>query len=166
MAEEHNENYLETLSDELSLALGRAIWTFAKIEALTYEYIKELSKDSLNDLLGRQTFKSRMDLVKKLIERIENLDAEKAQALSVINKLDSLLKRRNMIAHNPWLIWIDLEQEIFMTEIHDASKPMDKQNAKETLNLEKINQFTIETQEIVLELKRALAPLTKAVRGF
>ena len=166
MPEEHNGNYLETLSDELSLALGRAIWTFAKIEALTYEYIKELSKDSLNDLLGRQTFKSRMDLVKKLIERIENLDTEKAQALSVINKLDSLLKRRNMIAHNPWLIWIDLEQEIFMTEIHDASKPMDKQNTKETLNLEKIKQFTIETQEIVLELKLALAPLAKAVRGF
>jgi hypothetical protein len=166
MAEEHNENYLETLSDELSLALGRAIWTFAKIEALTYEYIKVLSKDNLNDLLGRQAFKSRMELVKKLIERIKNLDTEKAQALSVINKLDSLLKRRNMIAHNPWLIWIDLEQEIFMTEIHDASKPMDKQNAKETLNLEKIKQFTIETQEIVLELKRALAPLAQAVRGF
>jgi len=57
MAEEQNENYLETLSDELSLALRRAIWTFSKIEALTYEFIKVLSKDNLNDLLGRQTFK-------------------------------------------------------------------------------------------------------------
>lgn len=166
MTEEQSENYLETLGDELSLALGRAIWTFAKIEALTYEYIKALSKDNLNDLLGRQTFKARMDLIKKLIVRIKNLDTEKTQALSVINKLDSLLKRRNMIAHNPWLIWIDLEQEVFMTEIHDASKPMDKQDVKETLNLEKIKQFTEETQEIVLELKRALAPLAKAVRGF
>ena len=140
--------------------------TFAKIESLTYEYIKALSKDNLNNLLGRQTFKSRMDLVRKLIERIQNFDNEKTQALSVINKLDSLMKRRNMIAHNPWLIWKDLVQEIFMTEIHDASKSMDKQNAKETLNLEKIKQFAEETRIIVSELKSALAPLTKAVRGF
>jgi len=107
-----------------------------------------------------------MDLVRKLIERIQNVDNEKVQALSVINKLDSLLKRRNMIAHNPWLIWIDLGQEILMTEIHDASKSMDKQIAKETLNLEKIKQFTEETQIIVSELKSALASLTKIVRGF
>ncbi|MES2499761.1 MAG: hypothetical protein V4570_04440 [Pseudomonadota bacterium] len=166
MVDESNENYLETLNDELSLALGQAIWTFAKAEAITYEYINALSKDNLNELLGRQTFNARVDLVLKLILRIENLDNEKTKAQAAINKLKSLINRRNMIAHNPWLIWVDLEQEVFMTEIHDASKPMDKQNTDKTLNLEKIKQFTQETQEIVLELKQALTPLAEVVRGF
>ncbi|MGZ8262445.1 MAG: hypothetical protein ACXWTU_05715, partial [Methylotenera sp.] len=60
MGETQNQNYLEELSDELSIALGKAIWTFAKIEAVTYDYIKKLSKDDLNSLLGNQPISSRI----------------------------------------------------------------------------------------------------------
>jgi len=47
MEEKH---YLEELSDDLALKLGRAVWNFAKIEWLTYEYISHLCNDDILSL--------------------------------------------------------------------------------------------------------------------
>jgi hypothetical protein len=150
----NSQDYLEELSDELSMALGKAIWTFAKIEALTFEYIKKLSRDDLNSLLDNPSISSRIKLIRKLIDRIKGFDIEKAQALVVIKEIETLLKDRNTIAHNPWLIWIDLELNDFVTEIHNPSKATHK------LNLNSVNAFTDKAGSLVLKLRSALIPLS------
>ena len=50
-------HYLETLYKELALALGDAVWAFAGIEWLTYECLRRLSKDRLDELVGDLTFR-------------------------------------------------------------------------------------------------------------
>jgi|GEM_PF-3824305 len=157
MDKSKNQHYLEELSDELSIALGKAIWTFAKIEALTFDYINKLSREDLNTLIGYQNISGRIKLIKKLIERIKGMEAEKAKALSVINCVESLINDRNTIAHNPWLIWIDFEQNDFVTEIHNASKSMQK------LNLNDVNAFTAKAEGLILNLRSALPPLAKSL---
>lgn len=150
----NSQNYLEELSDELSMALGKAIWTFAKIEALTFEYIKKLSRDDLNSLLDNPSISSQIKLIIKLIDRIKGFDIEKAQALVVIKEIEALLKDRNTIAHNPWLIWIDFELNDFVTEIHNPSKATHKPN------LNSVNAFTVKAGNLVLKLRSALIPLS------
>ena len=154
------KHYLEKLSEELSLALGEAVWAFGKIETLTYKYIKKLSKDDLIDLFGHQSIGKRIDLIKKLINRINGLDKEKAEAISSLNKVTQFISDRNTLAHNPWLIWIDFELNDFVTEIQNVSNPSQK------LNLEGVKKFTVDVQELTQELRANLNTIVKASRGF
>jgi hypothetical protein len=71
METEDEKNYLETLSDALALKLGHAIWSFARIEWLTYEYIEVLANDDLLSLVGDQNFGQRIGILKKLVLRTE-----------------------------------------------------------------------------------------------
>ena len=156
-----NQHHLEELSDELSLALGEAVWAFARIEKLIFEYIEKLARDDLNDLIGYQPITKRIEIIKKLIIRIEGLGNEKKHALSNLEKALKLSKSRNKIAHNPWLIWVDLDKKIIKTEIHEIhnkdSVPID---------LIKMRKFTADAERVASDLKDSLIPLVKAVRGF
>ena len=155
------KHYLDELTDELSLKLGQAVWAFARIEKLLFDYTKQLSKeDDLNDLLGYQPIKKRIEIIKKLINSTKNLNSEKQEALACLDKVFKLSKEGNQIAHNPWSIWVDLEDRALKTEIQDA------QNKSQPINKQKITKFTKDAQELAPQLKNSLIPLAKAVRGF
>ena len=161
MRQPEERHYLDVLTDELSLKLGQAVWAFARIEKLLFDYTKQLSKeDDLNDLLGYQPIKKRIEIIKKLINAIENLNSEKQEALACLDRVFKLSKDRNQIAHNPWSIWVDLEERVFKTEIHDP------QNKSQPINKQKITKFTKDAEELAFQLKNSLIPLTKTVRGF
>ena len=154
-------HHLEELNNELSLALGKAVWAFAMIEKLMFEYMKQLSRDDLPDLIGYQSISKRIEIIKKLINRIEGLDSEKQQALNRIAQIQELSNSRNQIAHWPWLIWIDLEERVFKTEIQDLQN-----KNKAPIDKKKIKEFTEKAGELASDLEIALIPLAKAVRGF
>jgi hypothetical protein len=63
------KNNLEALRDALALKLGNAIWSFSRIEWMTYEYIKLMADDRLLELVGDQSFASRIGILKKLVAR-------------------------------------------------------------------------------------------------
>ena len=67
------KHYLETLSEELSLALGEAVWAFAKIEWITYRYLKALSNDQLDVLMNGFAFRSRADTIRNLGLKLKNI---------------------------------------------------------------------------------------------
>ena len=161
MAEKYNENYLETLSDELSLALGKAVWAFARIEKQMFEYMKQLSKDDLPNLIGYQPINKRIEIINKLIDKIEDLEVEKQEALYNIKQIIELSNSRNQIAHCPWVIWIDLEEEVFKTEIRDLQN-----TNKAPIDEKKIKVFTENAEKLASNLEISLIPLAKAVRGF
>lgn len=151
------DNYLEELGDELALALGHAIWTFSKIEWLTYKYMRKLSSEPLDVLMGNQQFGSRISLLKQLVERIEGMAEQKKLALQLIESANKLVKDRNTIVHNPWQIWIDLEKSDFRTEIQRYSDP------NKAVDLSAIKLFTEDAHKTASDLESALNAL---VFGF
>ena len=121
MATEEEPHYLETLYGELALALGDAVWAFARIEWLTYEYLGRLSTDQIDELVPDLGFRQRTSIIRRLVHR-KSADAEKrSKALAAIKEIEDLSEQRNIIVHNPWRIWIDLDAEEFMTEIQKYS---------------------------------------------
>ena len=148
-----DDNYLSGLNDELALALGHAVWAFAQIEWVTYEYMKELSNDSLDELMGDQLFKARVRLIRHLIDRVEDKASEKRVAISAIDQAEKLADRRNTIVHNPWQIWIDLDRRGFMTEIQKYNKREKK------LDLKAVSLFAEEALQTSKDLQSALRAL-------
>ena len=153
MIREEEKHYLEVLGEDLSLAVGQAIWAFARIEWLTYEYLKLLSSDRLDMLMGDQSFRARTKVIRKLILRSENTQAQKDQALDWISQAEKLSEQRNIIVHNPWQIWVDFDRRDFMSEIQRYEK-RDKK-----LDLAQVRTFTERAQEVASGLKDSLNAL-------
>ena len=145
--------YLEDLKAELAQALGEAIWAFAMIEQLTYRYMKKLSSDRLDELMGGQQFKARIELVIKLVERLEGQENDKGVALSYLKKAQRLADRRNLLAHNPWQIWIDLDESKFKSEIKKVT------DETKRVDLEMVRAFREDAGEIASTLEYVLGEL-------
>jgi len=145
--------HLESLSDDLSLALGRAVWAFSVIESATFDYLKQLSTEPLHELMIEQLFKASLSLVLKLVERIEGFPDEKANAQRFLKRAEELAKTRNAIAHSPWRIWADFE----LRELRAHIQPP-KANAK-AHTLETVRQFTADAEEVSVGLFEALGSL-------
>jgi len=153
MSKEEERHYLEVLGDELSLAVGQAVWAFTRIEWLTYEYLKRLSRDELDVLMADQFFRARTKVMRKLILRSEKSQAEKDRAIDWIKQAEQLADQRNIIVHNPWQIWIDFARRDFMTEIQRYAK------RDTTLDLAEVRAFTERAQEVASGLKDSLNTL-------
>jgi hypothetical protein len=130
------------------------------IEGLTYRYMKSLSSEPLDTLMGDQLFKARIKLIKHLVERIKGKDEEKGRALRYIQKAEKLAETRNVIAHNPWQIWIDFERDDFRTEIQKYTKK------EKTFDLTAVRKFTEDAREAASGLEYALSALTSSSSGL
>jgi N-acetylglutamate synthase-like GNAT family acetyltransferase len=146
-------HFLETLYKDLALALGDAIWAFARIEWQTYERLRMHSQDGLDDLLGDIGFRQRTTILRRLIER-NKPDADKLERVAnAIAAVEKLSERRNIIVHNPWKIWIDLDAEKFMMHIQKYTQP------GKTIDLAALKQFTEECGTAETELRDSLNAL-------
>lgn len=153
MTDQNWNDYLRDLRAELAQALGEAIWAFAMIERQTYEYMRALSSEPLHELMGGQMFGARMTLIKKLVNRLEGQDDDKAWALKYIDKAESLVRRRNTIVHNPWQIWIDFESNSFKSGIKKQT------DEAATIDLKAMREFTAEAREAASGFEYALTQL-------
>jgi hypothetical protein len=124
------------------------------IEGLTYRYMKALSSEPLDTLMGDQLFKARIKLIKHLVERVEGKEEDKNDALRYIQKAEKLAETRNVIAHNPWQIWIDFERDDFRTEIQKYTKK------EKSFDLTAVRKFTEDARETASDLEHALGALT------
>jgi hypothetical protein len=84
-------HYLEVLYRDLALALGDAVWAFARIEWLVYEYLGRLSKDHVDELVGEVAFRSRCAILRRLVERRATTPETKERALCAIGEAEKLL---------------------------------------------------------------------------
>ena len=166
MTDGEEKNYLDTLSDDLSRKLGRAVWSFARIEWLTYRYVKALSEDDLpallNDFLSltdSNGFTARTKILKILIRR-SGADSQTIEAaVKLVNKAATLAERRNIIVHNPWQIGIDLDKKEFVSEIWQHTKPEPR------LSEDDIVAFAADAQKVETDLEASLSALTNAFRA-
>lgn len=146
-------HYLEVLYRDLALALGNAVWAFARIEWRTYEYLRRLSRDHLDEVVGDVAFRVRCSILRRLVERTTQAAEIQERALRAIREIEKLADRRNVIVHNPWSIWIDLDAGDFMTKIQKYSN---RQNA---VDLDQIKRFTAAAEAAERELRAALNAL-------
>lgn len=151
MSEEHH--FLETLYKELALALGDAVWAFARIEWLTYTCLRRLSKDHLDELVGDLSFRNRTTILRRLVDAGKSTPQKKDRAHAAIKAAEDLSERRNIIVHNPWQIWVDLDSEQFMMQIEKYAR-RDK-----TVDLEKLHEFTKLAGQVEAELKESIYAL-------
>jgi hypothetical protein len=151
--------HLDSLSVEISTALGRAVWIFSAIESATYDYLKQLSKEPLHELMADQLFKARVKLATQLVARIEGFSEEKAQALLYLKRAENLAKTRNAIAHNPWRIWADFEARELKAAIFQ------RKEGAPVHTLESVRQFTSEAEEVSEGLQSSLRALPYVCNG-
>jgi len=150
MEEKH---YLEELSDDLALKLGRAVWNFAKIEWLTYEYISHLCNDDILSLVGDQNFDPRLNILKKLITKSNATEKQKETAMSLIKEASTLASDRNTIIHNPWQVYVDMDKMDFVSRIFKYT------NQEHDFNVDDVVVFSKKAEKIEKELKAALQAL-------
>jgi hypothetical protein len=151
MGEKH---YLETLYHDLAVTLGDAVWAFAKIEWLTYEVLGQLSADPhLDEIVGDVPFKGRTAMLRRLVDRRDASDELKRHAIDAIAVVERLANDRNIIVHNPWRIWVDLDNREFMTEIQKYSNPSRK------LDLSLLRRFVDEATIAEINLRETLRKL-------
>ena len=148
---------LEELHNQLSLALGEAIWAFSKVESLTYDYLRVLSTEPLHELMDGQSFASRCKLAERLVSRIEGREAEKVRALAALKRALSLANNRNRIAHNPWRIWIDFCKRDLQAGIFHSVRQGDVEVTPEF-----VRKFATDAQGAATELDDALRALWDA----
>jgi hypothetical protein len=147
------EHYLQTLYKDLAFALGDAVWSFAQIEWLTYEYLRSLSADRLDELVSDATFRTRTSMLRHLIERKDAASAKTKRALAAISAAEALAERRNIIVHNPWRVWVDLDAKDFMTQIQKYS------NRGKAVDLTQLREFTQSATRVESELREAIDAL-------
>lgn len=146
-------HYLETLTAELAQALGEAVWAFSMIEKLTYRYMKSLSSEPLDMLMADQSFAARIKLIRHLMDRLKGQEETKAIAVMCLNRAVELAKTRNMLAHNPWSIWVDFDTAAFMTEIQKIT------DENKTLDLAEVRKFRDAARELASSFEYALTQL-------
>ena len=146
-------HFLDTLYKDLALALGDAVWAFARIEWLTYESLGRLSRDRVDELVGDVNFRPRVTILRRIVQRKKIVYEKKERALAAIKTVEDLAEKRNIIVHNPWRIWIDLDAKKFMTEIQKYTNP-DK-----AVDLTQLKVFVEDCSNAEVELREALNAL-------
>lgn len=151
--------FLDKLSADLAKLLGQAIWSFAKIEWLTYEYIEILGGDGLLSLVGDQGFDRRVRILRKLIDRAGGPEDRRRAAIEALHKATKLAAERNTIVHNPWQVYLDFEVGELVTRIHKWGK-MDRR-----LSDQEVQSFISKAEATFQALEAALLGLMQAREG-
>ena len=127
--------FLDSLNRDLALAIGNAIWAFARIE---WAVTSALGRGgiSLDVVLAELSFKQRVTILRKLLPEMAISIATRQQVNTQLNRIEKLSETRNLIAHNPWMIWIDRDANEIMTEIQHYTNP------KKKLDLSALSTFT------------------------
>ena len=152
MTDYAHAEYLENLNRELALAIGNAIWAFAQIEwAVTITLGRGGS--NLDHILSELPFRQRTTVLKRILPEL-GLYPETIEELGAcLNQFERLSEKRNLIAHNPWKIWLDSEAKEIMTEIQHYSR----QNKK--LDLSALKEFSNDCAEALKRFEAAAVAL-------
>jgi hypothetical protein len=147
------QDAINELEEKLSLALGRAVWAFARVELESYNYLRLLARDSIDRFMANHSLSARLKVVRELIKRLPGNESEKAKALECWSRAERLSRTRNIIAHNPWRISLDFEAKGFRSEIWTSWAE------KGNLDLPRLEAFAEETAGLAAELQQLLGKL-------
>lgn len=123
------------------------MWSFSRIEWLSYKFIGQLSTESIDELLGGVSFRARMSILKQLLGRIEGNEEQIEEAVSAINEAVKLSERRNIFVHNPWRVYVDFDNKDFVGEFQkytDEKKKVSRKELETFISESKASQSRLE----------------------
>ena len=150
--ERPSPEFLTSLNNELALAIGNAVWAFAKIEWAVTSALGRAGNE-LDHILAEFPLKQRTTVLRKLLPELAVPKDVQVRVATSLTSIESLSTRRNLIAHNPWMVWMDLDAREIMTEIQHYARPERK------LDLSSLSEFTEECQRVLDEFEAAVVAL-------
>ncbi|MBP0597734.1 hypothetical protein J8I26_06455 [Herbaspirillum sp. LeCh32-8] len=144
----------ELLKGELVIALGEAVWAFSLVEKQSYFYIKAFSELPMLQILAGQSFGARVKAIGYLVQAGSCEDYHRNKIKKLFEDALKLAKRRNVLVHSPWSIWIDPRSTELRDHVQDAKQ-------LENVNLESVRSFATEARELAELLALALAEVRK-----
>lgn len=124
-------------------AVGKLIQNMGMIELQTYDWIAGLQKDDLIvQLAHRSKFRDRVDIVKKMVQRLTIItDEEKTKIVDLWSSVLPHSEVRNLVAHSCVMMGFpndDPNQPAFVKGIMNL-RPRDKTREAELISVEEIN---------------------------
>lgn len=149
-----NENQqfeFDELKQSLVSALGEAVWAFSLIEKQSYFYIKAFSEGPLLKILAGQSYGARVKAIVLLVEDAQHIGSTHQSHIKALFETSlKLAKRRNVLVHSPWSIWIDPQSTELRDHVQDSKQ-------LENITLETVRQFILDAYQLVEHMALALA---------
>lgn len=144
-------------------AVGKLIQNMGMIELQTYEWIADLQTDAMVlELAHRSKFRDRVEIVKKMVQRLENISAaEKTQMLELWSSVLPHSEVRNLVAHSCVMMGFpndDPNQPAFVKGVMNL-RPKDKTREAELISVEEINGSVNASAQIAALLLEASGKL-------
>jgi hypothetical protein len=130
--------------------IGRAITCFGEIEFVSIKCLAFIPQDQISVSVGALDFARRVDIMIELLEGRPNLDPDLRGLLRGFIRAKSLAKTRNLIAHNPLMF------DIYVND--DASKVLLGQSITSTrsgakqIKLDQLRIFADEVESLAGQL--------------
>jgi hypothetical protein len=128
---------------EWELLVGKAILRFGDIELVSVKYL-QLFGTSKSD--QRRDFSERADLIIKHLESNSERNAELDELLRGYTQAKELAKNRNLIAHNPVMLSLYVNEDQTESFAHHAITSARKESW--TLDLEGLKEYTAEVEDL------------------
>jgi hypothetical protein len=130
--------------------IGRAITCFGEIEFVSIKCLAFIPQDQISVSVGALDFAKRVDILIEFLEGRQNLDPNLRGLLRGFIQAKSLAKTRNLIAHNPLMF------DIYVND--DASKVLLEQSITSTrssakrIKLDQLRIFADEVESLAGQL--------------
>jgi hypothetical protein len=136
--------------------IGRCILTFGLVEHDSQEWIAALSTDKvIKDIAFEISFRKRISLIKKLIQRTDWPEKDKDKATRLWGELDKMVETtRNTLAHNPIMMFPNAAGKQDVCVIRYKSTRTIGQVRVELLSLQDIRTKTERLSEIIKTLRQ------------
>jgi hypothetical protein len=144
--------------EEWEALVGKALLRFGDIEYVSLRCLSHIPKDRIANSAGRLPFASRADLIIEMLEARSDRSADLERVLGCIRRAKTLAKRRNLIAHNPLMLSLYInEDETEHTAEYSISSA---RSGAETMDLASLKEFAAEVEDVSSELWMAYMRLT------
>jgi len=140
--------------------VGRAILCFGDIELISIKCLALIPSDKIGDSAARMDFYRRAELLIEILEARPERDANLNAILLGIKRAKVLAKTRNLIAHNPVMMNLyvnDDETEAFAQHAISSARA-----GNQTLDLDDLKEFAAEVEDLSSTLWLTFMKLTGA----
>ena len=150
MRESHRMEFDE-LKQNLVSALGEAVWAFSLLEKQSNFYIKAFSEGPMLKILAGQSYAARVKAILVLVEDAQHIGSSHQTHIKALFETSlKLAKRRNLLVHSPWSIWIDPQSTELRDHVQDSKQ-------LEDITIDTVRRFVQEAYQLVERMALALA---------
>lgn len=130
--------------------VGKAIIRFGEIEIISLKCLAYFSRDRIGVSLAKLNFASRADILIELLQGRENIGPDAQGLLEAFQRARTLAETRNLIAHNPVMLDLYINQE--STESRADYSITSARSGSKTLDLPGLKEFSAEVDDLATTL--------------